>query len=103
MKPSARLINVGRGQLVDTNALTHALATGSIAGAALDVVDPEPLPAGHPLWSMENVIITPHMSGDTEDYLDDLGKLFVENLKRYCNGEPLENIVDKKLGFVAAR
>jgi phosphoglycerate dehydrogenase-like enzyme len=103
MKPSARLINVGRGQLVDTNALTHALATGSIAGAALDVVDPEPLPAGHPLWSMENVIITPHMSGDTEDYLDDLGQLFVENLKRYCNGEPLENIVDKKLGFVAAR
>lgn len=102
MKPSARLINVGRGQLVDTNALTQALATGKIAGAALDVVDPEPLPAGHPLWTMDNAIITPHMSGDTEDYLDDLGQLFVENLKRYCNGEPLENIVDKQLGFVPA-
>ncbi|UZX04609.1 D-2-hydroxyacid dehydrogenase [Arthrobacter sp. CDRTa11] len=102
MKPSARLINVGRGQLVDTAALTEALTSGSIAGAALDVVHPEPLPAGHALWSIENVIITPHMCGDTENYLDDLGKLFVENLKRYRNGEPLENIVDKELGFVPA-
>ena len=102
MRPSARLINVGRGQLVDTAALTDALSSGSIAGAALDVVDPEPLPAGHPLWAMENVIITPHMSGDTEDYLDDLGQLFVDNLKRYRNGERLENIVDKNLGFVPA-
>jgi phosphoglycerate dehydrogenase-like enzyme len=102
MKPSARLINVGRGELVDTAALTDALASGSIAGAALDVVHPEPLPEGHPLWTMENVIITPHMSGDTEDYLDDLGKLFVDNLKRYRNGEPLENVVDKDLGFVTA-
>ena len=103
MKPSARLINVGRGQLVDTAALTDALASGSIAGAALDVVDPEPLPEGHALWDMENVIITPHMCGDTEDYLDDLGKLFVENLKRYCNGKPLDNIVDKTLGFVTTQ
>ncbi|WP_457963633.1 D-2-hydroxyacid dehydrogenase [Arthrobacter sp. D1-29] len=102
MKQSARLINVGRGELVDTEALIHALTTGSIAGAALDVVHPEPLPAGHALWDMENVIITPHMCGDTENYLDDLGKLFVDNLKRYCNGEPLENIVDKELGFVPA-
>jgi phosphoglycerate dehydrogenase-like enzyme len=101
MKPSARLINVGRGQLVDTAALTDALTSGSIAGAALDVVHPEPLPEGHALWGMENVIITPHMSGDTENYLDDLGKLFVDNLKRYCNNEPLENVVDKALGFVS--
>lgn len=101
MKPSARLINVGRGELVDTPALTEALTSGSIAGAALDVVHPEPLPEGHALWDMDNVIITPHMSGDTEDYLDDLGKLFVENLKRYCNGEPLGNVVDKSLGFVS--
>lgn len=100
MKPSARLINVGRGELVHTGALTDALASGTLAGAALDVVNPEPLPAGHALWSMENVIITPHMSGDTDDYLDDLGKLFVDNLKRYCSGEPLENVVDKALGFV---
>lgn len=100
MKPSAHLINVGRGELVHTGALTEALASGSIAGAALDVVHPEPLPGGHALWSMENVIITPHMSGDTESYLDDLGKLFVENLGRFVNGEPLLNVVDKTLGFV---
>ena len=103
MRPSARLINVGRGELVDTHALIEALASGSIAGAALDVVHPEPLPEGHALWDMDNVIITPHMSGDTEDYLDDLGKLFVENLKRFCDGEPLDNVVDKALGFVSTR
>jgi phosphoglycerate dehydrogenase-like enzyme len=100
MKPTAHLINVGRGELVRTEALVEALTSGSIAGAALDVVHPEPLPADHPLWCMENVILTPHMSGDTEDYLDDLGKLFVENLKRFSRGESLQNIVDKKLGFV---
>lgn len=100
MKPSAHLINVGRGELVHTGALTEALASGSIAGAALDVVHPEPLPEGHALWSMENVIITPHMSGDTENYLDDLGNLFVENLGRFVNGEPLLNVVEKTLGFV---
>lgn len=100
MKPTAHLINVGRGELVHTGALVEALVTGSIAGAALDVVHPEPLAAGHPLWSMENVILTPHMSGDTEDYLDDLARLFVENLKRYSRGEELQNIVDKRLGFV---
>lgn len=102
MKPSAHLVNVGRGELVHTDALTEALASGSIAGAALDVVHPEPLPAGHPLWSMENVIITPHMSGDTEDHIDDLGLLFLDNLTRYRAGEPLQNVVDKELGFVAA-
>ncbi|WP_113718162.1 D-2-hydroxyacid dehydrogenase [Arthrobacter dokdonensis] len=100
MKGSAHLINVGRGELVVTGDLTQALASGAIAGAALDVVHPEPLPKSHALWGMENVIITPHMSGDTGDYLDDLGKLFVDNLKRYCSGEPLENVVDKALGFV---
>lgn len=102
MKPTAHLINLGRGELVYTEALTEALATGSIAGAALDVVHPEPLPAGHTLWSMKNVIITPHMSGDTEDYLDDLGLLFLDNLTRYCTGEPLQNVVDKELGFISA-
>jgi phosphoglycerate dehydrogenase-like enzyme len=102
MKPSAHLVNVGRGELVHTDALAEALASGSIAGAALDVVHPEPLPAGHALWSMENVIITPHMSGDTEDHIDDLGLLFLDNLTRYRAGEPLQNVVDKELGFVAA-
>ncbi|TVU66223.1 D-2-hydroxyacid dehydrogenase [Paenarthrobacter nitroguajacolicus] len=102
MKPTAHLINVGRGELVHTDELVQALVSGSIAGAALDVVHPEPLPAEHPLWSMKNVILTPHMSGDTEDYLDDLGQLFVENLWRFSRGEPLQNVVDKKLGFVPA-
>lgn len=101
MKQTACLINVGRGELVYTGALAEALASGSIAAAALDVVHPEPLPEGHALWGMENVIITPHMSGDTEDYLDDLGKLFVDNMRRFCNGEPLQNVVDKTLGFVS--
>ncbi|WP_309073422.1 D-2-hydroxyacid dehydrogenase [Paenarthrobacter sp.] len=100
MNPTAHLINVGRGELVDTDALVGALRSGSIAGAALDVVHPEPLPKEHPLWSMDNVILTPHMSGDTEEYLDDLGKLFLENLWRYNRGEPLQNVVDKRLGFV---
>jgi phosphoglycerate dehydrogenase-like enzyme len=100
MKPSAHLINVGRGELVQTEELLAALTSGSIAGAALDVTHPEPLPEGHPLWSMENVILTPHMSGDTENYLDDLGQLFVANLRRYGNDEPLLNVVDKNLGFV---
>ena len=102
MKPAARLINVGRGELVHTGALTEALVSGTLAGAALDVVHPEPLPASHALWNMDNVIITPHMSGDTEDYLDDLGLLFLDNLTRYRTGEPLQNVVDKELGFVAA-
>lgn len=101
MKPSARLINVGRGELVETDALAEALTSGSIAGAALDVVHPEPLPEGHALWNMENVIITPHMSGDTVDYLDDLGKLFVDNLRLFIEGQPFRNVVDKSLGFVS--
>jgi phosphoglycerate dehydrogenase-like enzyme len=100
MKPTAHLINVARGELVNTSALTKALASGSIAGAALDVVHPEPLPPGHPLWDMDTVIITPHMSGDTEGYLDDLGQLFVNNLRRFCNGKPLQNVVNKALAFV---
>ncbi len=100
MNPAACLVNVGRGGLVDTEALVEALAAGGIGGAALDVVHPEPLPAGHALWAMENVIITPHMSGDTEDHLDGLGKVFLDNLQRYCSGRPLLNVVDKRLGFV---
>ncbi|AFR29025.1 D-2-hydroxyacid dehydrogenase [Arthrobacter sp. Rue61a] len=102
MKPTAHLLNVGRGELVRTDSLVDALRSGSIAGAALDVVHPEPLPAEHPLWGMDNVILTPHMSGDTEGYLDDLGKLFVENLWRFSRDEPLQNVVDKRLGFVPA-
>ena len=102
MKPTARLINVGRGELVQTQDLTDALASGAIAGAALDVVHPEPLPEDHALWDLENVIITPHMSGDVDGYLDDLSRLFIDNLTRFSRGEPLKNVVDKTLGFVPA-
>jgi phosphoglycerate dehydrogenase-like enzyme len=77
----------------------EALRDGVIAGAGLDVVDPEPLPEGHPLWSMPNVIITPHMSGGFPTYREHTGAIFLENLRRYLDGEPLLNVVDKRLGY----
>lgn len=98
---TAFLINTGRGTTVDQDALIKALNSGSIAGAALDVVFPEPLPADHPLWDAKNCIITPHMSGDmglryTNDVTVDI---FCENLRRYAEGESLINIVDTAAGY----
>lgn len=101
MKPTARLINVGRGASVDTEALVEALQEGAIAGAALDVFDVEPLPADHPLWSMDNVIISPHLSGDARGWLPQLAGQFANNFGRYVRQQPLENVIDKKLGFAA--
>lgn len=95
MPPHARLINIGRGELVVTDALVAALQAGGIAGAALDVVDPEPPPPGHPLWSAPNVHLTPHNSGDVVGWRDDLQQQFVANFRRYVSGEPLHNVVDK--------
>ena len=100
MKPGARVINVGRGELLDTEALLQHLASGHIAGAALDVFETEPLSADHPLWTAENVMLTPHMSGDASGWKRRLSEVFVENAHRYLRGEPLINVVDKKLGFV---
>jgi phosphoglycerate dehydrogenase-like enzyme len=100
MKPSARLINVGRGGLVVTDDLVAALSDGVIAGAALDVFDTEPLPASSPLWSMPTVLVSPHMSGDFVGYLPVLAELFVDNYRRWRSGRPLRNVVDKKLGYV---
>ena len=100
MKPGARIVNVGRGELLDTEALLAHLATGHIAGAALDVFETEPLSADHPLWTAENVIVTPHMSGDASGWKLRLAELFADNAHRYFRGEPLLNVVDKKLGFV---
>lgn len=100
MKPTARLINVGRGALLDEDALIESLRTGGIAGAALDVFTTEPLPKGSPLWAMENVIVSPHLSGDATGWLQRLAALFVDNAERYVAGEPLRNQVDKQLGFV---
>lgn len=99
MRPTARLINVGRGELVDTDALLSALQAGAIAGAALDVVDPEPLPADHPLWSAPNVRLTPHNSGDIRGWRNMLQQQFMANFRRYVAGQPLHNVVDKRHGY----
>lgn len=103
MGPSTRLINVGRGPLVDERALVEALQHGRLAGAALDVVDQEPLPPGHPLWSCPGTIISPHMAGDVVGWRDELLGLFLSNLRRFQNGTPLVNVVDKSLAYVTAR
>ncbi len=100
MKTSARLINVGRGQLLDEDALIGALQSGSLAGAALDVFQTEPLPVDSPLWAMPNVIVSPHMSADFHGWLEALADQFLENLDRWLTGQPLLNVVDKKLGYV---
>ncbi|WP_025272517.1 D-2-hydroxyacid dehydrogenase [Haloglycomyces albus] len=100
MKTSARFINVGRGELVVTSDLIAALRANEIAGAALDVFDTEPLPADNPLWQMDNVMITPHMSGDVVGWRNTLVERFIENYERWRAGRPLQNIVDKRLGYV---
>jgi phosphoglycerate dehydrogenase-like enzyme len=99
MRPSARLVNVARGKLVDEQALVDALERGVIAGAALDVVAHEPLPPSSPLWSMPNVIITPHVAGFREDYWEAATELFAANLRRHLDGEAVANIVDKRAGY----
>jgi phosphoglycerate dehydrogenase-like enzyme len=99
MKKSAFLINVARGKIVDQTALTEALQNGAIAGAGLDVTFPEPLPPDHPLWAMDNVILTPHWAGTSPKSWDRVFPLFCENLRRYLAGEPLLNVVDKARGY----
>ena len=99
MKPSAILVNIGRGGLVDEPALVRALQENVIAGAGLDVFETEPLPEDSPLWKMKNVIITPHMAGDTPHYDERALKIFLENLRHYAAGEPLTHVVDKQLGY----
>lgn len=99
MKPSAWLINLGRGGLVDEAALLHALREGQIAGAALDVYWEEPLASDHPLWDMPNVIVSPHMSGDVADTHTRFVRSFLANLERWQKGLPLQHVVDKGLGF----
>ncbi|WP_038508777.1 D-2-hydroxyacid dehydrogenase [Amycolatopsis japonica] len=100
MKPGSRFVNVGRGELVVTSDLIGALRDGSLAGAALDVFDTEPLPAESPLWTMENVLISPHMSGDFVGWRNTLVEVFADNFRRWRAGEPLRNVVDKQLGYV---
>jgi len=95
----AFLINGGRGKSVATAALVDALVAGSVRGAGLDVTDPEPLPAGHPLWKMPNVIITPHYAGNHPGYDREAFQVFVDNLGRWTRGEPLRNVVDRTGGY----
>ena len=99
MKPTAFFINVGRGGTVDTEALIVALTTGEIAGAGLDVTDPEPLPADHPLWKAPNLIITPHYAAWSDVGRERRWLLYRENLRRFVAGEPLLSVVDPKRGY----
>ena len=101
MKPTAYLINISRGIVVDLADLTWALQAGVIAGAGLDVFEMEPLPGDHPLWDMENVLITPHMASNaTSPHITARRRaLIAENLRRFQDGEPLQNVVDKPRWF----
>ena len=101
MKPSARLVVTSRGRLVEHNALVAALKSGGIAGAGLDTTIVEPLPADNELWDLPNVIITPHIAGNSEQELLDerTVDIFAENLRRYVSGQPLVNTVDKELQY----
>ncbi|THJ66858.1 D-2-hydroxyacid dehydrogenase [Arthrobacter echini] len=103
MKPSAHLVNVGRGALVDEPALIEALGEGRIAAASLDVFSEEPLPSGHPFWTMENVHMSDHMSGDVVGWRDALARQFLDNLELWTRGRNLANVVDKDRGYISRR
>ena len=99
MKPEAALVNIARASVIEESALLEALRTERIAGAALDVHDPEPLPEDSPFWDLPNVIVTPHRSGSMQGYFDRAAEFFAENLDRYARGEPLMNVVGRERGY----
>lgn len=99
MKKTAVLVNVARGALVDQAALVSALAAEQIGGAALDVFEEEPLPSGSPLWNLDNVIISPHVSGNSSRYHEKAADLFAENLRRYLDNQPLLNRYERSKGY----
>ena len=99
MKRTGYLINIGRGVIVDLADLTAALQAGEIAGAALDVLETEPLPSDHPLWQMDNVILTPHVAGYSPRLAERHLAVVVDNIGRFARGEPVRNVVDKKKWF----
>jgi phosphoglycerate dehydrogenase-like enzyme len=99
MKPDAVLINVGRGPVIQEAALIRALSEKRIKGAALDVFETEPLPAGHPFYKLESVLLSPHCADHTPDWLDQAMRFFLAQFERFRKGEPLRNVVDKKLGY----
>lgn len=99
MKPTAILINVGRGPVIDESALIQALSQNRIRGAALDVFNQEPLPEDHAFWSLENLLLSPHCADQTSDWLEQSMDFFITNFQRFISGRPLLNIVDKHAGY----
>jgi phosphoglycerate dehydrogenase-like enzyme len=99
LKPSAVIVNVGRGPVIMEAALVQALEAKKIKGAALDVFDQEPLAAGHPFYSLDNVLMSPHCADHTSDWIHRAMRKFVSNFKLFAAGEPLDNIVDKQAGY----
>ena len=99
MKRNAVLINIGRGPTIDEAVMVKALSENRIRGAALDVFDEEPLPSGHPFYSMENVLLSPHCADHTPEWLEDAMQFFLAQLERFKRGEGLLNVVDKRLGY----
>jgi phosphoglycerate dehydrogenase-like enzyme len=93
------LLNAGRGTAIVTDRLVEALQDGRVRGAGIDVTDPEPLPTGHPLWSMPNVILTPHYGGVHPGYNEEAFAVFCANLERWVRGQPLQDLVDKSAGY----
>jgi phosphoglycerate dehydrogenase-like enzyme len=99
MKPTAVIVNVGRGPVISEPALIRALEQGQIRGAALDVFDEEPLPPGHPFWRLPNLLLSPHSADHTAGWLERAVSMFVRNFGHFVKGEPLENVVDKRAGY----
>ena len=99
MKATAVLVNVGRGPALDEAALVEALAAGRIRGAALDVFETEPLPAGSPLWSLPNVLLSPHCADNVPGWVEGAMRVFLRNLERFRAGEPFPHVVDKRRGY----
>jgi len=98
-KPGFFLINISRGEIVNEEAMINALKDGRLSGAALDVFNIEPLPEDSPLWSMPNVIITPHIAGNSRNYNERAAVLFAENLRLFTSGQPLLNLVQPEVGY----
>jgi phosphoglycerate dehydrogenase-like enzyme len=99
MKKTAVVMNVGRGPVVDEKALIAALQAGRIRGAALDVFENEPLPAGHPFYKLGNLLLSPHCADHTADWLEQAMQFFIDQFGRYSTGQPLSNVVDKRAGY----
>jgi phosphoglycerate dehydrogenase-like enzyme len=99
MKSTAVVINLGRGPVIDEAAIVRALSEKRIKGAALDVFDTEPLPDGHPFYSLDNLLLSPHCADHTSDWTEQAMRFFLAQFERFASGKPLENVVEKKQGY----